>query len=157
MARHPAVAIMFHSGRRHGIEEILKGRIELPAPRRPLPLGRMAEVEVQEEMQSNGLECQGMGCQEMRAMLNEQRIENGQGRRGVRVADPELRGLAKKRKAELILLVKKHNIKVNESTINDNTACLLLGQIPKAAERREIKGEAPLFATPNDVSATRGA
>eukprot|EP00959_Pyramimonas_sp_CCMP1952_P294415 6158029-Pyramimonas_sp.AAC.1 len=55
MARHPAVAIIFHNGRRYGQEEILEKQAEAPAPRRLLPLGTMVKVELQEEMESNGL------------------------------------------------------------------------------------------------------
>ena len=52
MTRHPAVALIFHTGRRHGKEEILEGRLECgpQAPRRLLPLGNMVKVELQEEM-----------------------------------------------------------------------------------------------------------
>ncbi|CAK0819108.1 unnamed protein product [Prorocentrum cordatum] len=143
MTRHPAVAIIFHNGRRYGQEEILEKQAEAPAPRRLLPLGAMVKVELQEEMESNGLEFQGLGCREMRAILSEQRIENGQSRRGARAADPELRGLAKKSRAELAQLARKRNVKVTDDMLKDKIVCLLLGQTPKAVKKEKTKDEVP--------------
>ncbi|CAK0856334.1 unnamed protein product [Prorocentrum cordatum] len=132
MTRHPAVALIFHNGRRHGKEEILEGRLEPPAPRRLLPLSTMVKVELQEEMEANGLEFKGLACREMRVILNEQRIENGQSRKGARAGDPELRGLAKKTRAELIQLARKRDVKVTDDMLKDKIVCLLLGQTPTA-------------------------
>eukprot|EP00959_Pyramimonas_sp_CCMP1952_P102187 2137606-Pyramimonas_sp.AAC.1 len=55
MTRHPAVAIICHNGRRRGQGEILERQAEAPAPRRLPPLGTVVKVELQEEMESNGL------------------------------------------------------------------------------------------------------
>eukprot|EP00959_Pyramimonas_sp_CCMP1952_P084267 1762555-Pyramimonas_sp.AAC.1 len=157
MTRHPAVALIFRNGRRHGKGEILEGRLEPPALRRLLPLSTMVKVELQEEMGANGLEFKGLACREMRVILNEQRIENGQSRKGARAGDPELRGLAKKTRAELIQLARKRDVKVTDDVLKDKIVCLLLGQTPTAVKKEEIKAEAPLLTTSRGASTTRGA
>ena len=63
-------------------------------------------------MESNELEYQSLGCREMRVILNGQRQENGQSRKGARTTNPELRGIAKKSRAELIKLAQRKNLRL---------------------------------------------
>ena len=137
MVRDPAVALIFHNGRRLG-ESIMESRFEEReprAPRRLLPLGNMVKAELQDEMEENGLEYKGLGCREMRVLLNEQRIQNGQTKKKCSVTDPDLKGIAKMRRAELIALAKKKGIRVTEDMLKDKIICLLQGQVPKAIKK----------------------
>ena len=139
-ARDPSAALIFHNGRRQG-QDIEQQRLEddrdQQLPRRMLPLQSMIKGELQEEMDINGLEYQGMTCREMRVVLKEQRIENGQCRRSRKSQDPELKGLNKMKKSELVQLAARRGIKeVKPDMLKDKILCLILGQDPTAIKRR---------------------
>ncbi|CAK0820255.1 unnamed protein product [Prorocentrum cordatum] len=141
MARDPSVGLIFHNGRRLG--ESLASRDREPrAPRRLLPLGNMVKIELQDEMEDNDLEYQGLSCREMRVILNDRRIQNGQIKKKSPALDPDLKGVAKMKRAELLVLAKKKGIKVSDDMLKDKIICLLQGQVPRAIKKEELKEEA---------------